>query len=83
MKPNNASSEVFRDLQFIYDFVQKTVCLCLTRFHDDEKFEGQIDIAKFSNIRTLELQRVRVKQVRINFNLIKLALIILYINSLI
>lgn len=63
VKPNNASSDVFRDLQFIYDFVQKTVILCLARFPDDDKFEGQIDIAKFANLRTLELQRVRVKQV--------------------
>lgn len=32
------------------------------RFIDDEKFEGQIDISKFTNLKTIELQKVAAKQ---------------------
>lgn len=63
--PNLAKSDVFRDLQFIYDFVQKTITLCITgRFQpDEEKYEGHIDISKFTNVKTLEVQHVPVKTV--------------------
>lgn len=64
IRPSDAKSDVFRDLQFIYDFVQKTVTLSITsRYVDDEKFEGQIDIGKFVNLKTIELQKVAAKKV--------------------
>ncbi|XP_063697255.1 serine/threonine-protein kinase 11-interacting protein isoform X2 [Culicoides brevitarsis] len=64
IRPSDAKSDVFRDLQFIYDFVQKTVTLSITgRYADDEKFEGQIDISKFVNLKTIELQKVSAKKV--------------------
>uniref|UniRef100_A0A336MPB6 CSON003607 protein n=1 Tax=Culicoides sonorensis TaxID=179676 RepID=A0A336MPB6_CULSO len=64
IRPSDAKSDVFRDLQFIYDFVQKTVTLCITgRYQDDEKFEGQIDISKFVNLKSIELQKVSAKKV--------------------
>lgn len=63
VKPNNGKSDVFRDLQFIHDFVQKTRILCVTKFHNDEPFDGDIDISKFRNLQRLEIHRVNVAQV--------------------
>lgn len=63
VKPNNGKSDVFRDLQFIHDFVQKTRILCVTQFHNDERFDGEIDISKFRNLQRLEIHRVDVGQV--------------------
>ena len=63
VKPNNAKSEVFRELQFIYDFVQKTQILCITAVPNDDTFEGAIDITKFRNLRRLEIQRVPIEQI--------------------
>lgn len=58
VKPNYSKSDVFRDLQFVYDFVQKTQHLCITQFQNDEPFDGQIDISKFRSLRKLEIQKV-------------------------
>lgn len=64
-KPNNAKSNVFRELMFIYDFIQKTHILKLTKFLDnDEDDTCVIDINKFRNITTIELQRIDIQRVR-------------------
>lgn len=64
LKPNNAKSEVFRELQFIYDFVQKAQILCLTTtIPNDDPFDGLIDITKFRSLRRLEIQRIPIEQI--------------------
>lgn len=63
LKPNNAKSEVFRELQIIYDFVQKTEILCLTTIPNDDVFDGIIDISKFRNLKRLEIQRIPIEQI--------------------
>lgn len=63
-KPNNAKSNVFRELMFIYDFIQKTYILKLTKFLDDDDDETcVIDISKFRSLKILELQRLDVQRV--------------------
>lgn len=60
-KPNNSKSNVFRELMFIYDFIQKTLVLKLTKFIDDDTIQDEnckIDVSKFRNLTTLEIQRV-------------------------
>lgn len=64
-KPNNSKSNVFRELQFIHDFIQKTLVLKLTKFLDDDDDDESciIDITKFRNLKTLEIQRVPINQI--------------------
>lgn len=64
-KPNNSKSNVFRELQFIHDFIQKTLVLKLIKFLDDDEDDETciIDITKFRNLKTLEIQRVPIKQI--------------------
>lgn len=65
-KPNYSKSNVFRELMFIYDFIQKTFILKLTKFHDDDPLEDdscKIDISKFRNLTTLEIQRVPIQRI--------------------
>lgn len=64
VKPNNSISDVFRDLQFIYDFVQKTKTLCISHYPSDDAFDGDIDISKFRNLEKLEIYRVAIRQIR-------------------
>lgn len=63
VKVDNSKSESIRDLQFIHDFVQKTLILCLTTFAADDPFEGVADITKFRNLNRLEIQRFPVAQI--------------------
>ncbi|XP_053666401.1 uncharacterized protein LOC128715519 [Anopheles marshallii] len=63
VKPNNAKSDVFRDLQFVYDFVQKTVILSLNQFINDDPYEFAVDISKFRSLRTLEVQKIPINQI--------------------
>ncbi|XP_031624564.1 serine/threonine-protein kinase 11-interacting protein isoform X5 [Contarinia nasturtii] len=63
LKPNNAKSEVFRDLQIIYDFVQKAQILCLVAIPTEEPFDGDIDIKKFRNLKRLEIQKIPIEQI--------------------
>ncbi|XP_058062934.1 uncharacterized protein LOC131212885 isoform X2 [Anopheles bellator] len=63
VKPNNAKSDVFRDLQFVYDFVQKTIILSLNQFLNDDLYESAVDISKFRSLRTLEVQKIPINQV--------------------
>lgn len=49
---------------FIYDFIQKTSILKMTKFLDDDDDETCIiDISKFRSLTTLELQRINVQRV--------------------
>lgn len=49
---------------FIYDFIQKTLVLKLTKFLDDDENENcVIDISKFRNLTTLEIQRVSINRI--------------------
>ncbi|XP_050086159.1 serine/threonine-protein kinase 11-interacting protein isoform X2 [Anopheles aquasalis] len=63
VKPNNAKSDVFRDLQFVYDFVQKTVILSLNQFINDDPYESAVDISKFRSLRSLEVQKIPINQI--------------------
>lgn len=63
LKPNNAKSDVFRELQIIYDFVQKAEILCLTTIPTEELFDGVIDIKKFRCLKRLEIQRIPIGQI--------------------
>jgi hypothetical protein len=65
-KPNYSKSNVFRELMFIYDFIQKTLVLRITKFIDDEPLDESciIDISKFRNLTTLEIQRVPIKLIK-------------------
>lgn len=65
-KPNYSKSNVFRELMFIFDFIQKTLVLRITKFIDDEPLDENcsIDISKFRNLTTLEIQRVPIKLIK-------------------
>ncbi|KRJ98067.1 serine/threonine-protein kinase 11-interacting protein isoform X1 [Drosophila yakuba] len=63
VKPINAKSSVFPDLQLVHDFVQKTTLLKLTYFPSEHYFEGAIDIAKFRALRRLEVNKINIGQV--------------------
>lgn len=67
VKPNNSKSNVFRELNFIYDFIQKTIILKLTKFLDDDPLDDDnncvIDISKFRNLTILEVQRVPIERI--------------------
>ncbi|EDW28251.1 GL19045 [Drosophila persimilis] len=63
VKPINAKSSVFPDLQLLHDFVQKTTLLKLTYFPSELYFEGAIDIAKFRALRRLEVHKININQV--------------------
>ncbi|XP_037957232.1 uncharacterized protein LOC119687114 isoform X2 [Teleopsis dalmanni] len=62
-KPINSKSPVFRDLQLIHDFVQKTGLLCIIHYPTEEYFEGTIDISKFHMLKRLEVQKTNVLQI--------------------
>ncbi|EDW63525.2 serine/threonine-protein kinase 11-interacting protein isoform X3 [Drosophila virilis] len=63
VKPINAKSSVFPDLQLLHDFVQKTTLLKLNYFPNDHYFEGAIDICKFRALRRLEVHKINICQV--------------------
>ncbi|XP_021700216.1 serine/threonine-protein kinase 11-interacting protein isoform X1 [Aedes aegypti] len=63
VKPHNAKSDVFRDIQFIYDFVQKTIILSLNQFINDDPYEFEVDISKFRSLRKLEIQKIPISQI--------------------
>ncbi|XP_057325391.1 LOW QUALITY PROTEIN: serine/threonine-protein kinase 11-interacting protein [Microplitis mediator] len=57
---NNSEIEIFRDLKFLHDFVQKTIWLKIININDPVT----IDITKFRHLRFLELQKVFIDSVR-------------------
>uniref|UniRef100_A0A1A9UWT1 LIP1 domain-containing protein n=1 Tax=Glossina austeni TaxID=7395 RepID=A0A1A9UWT1_GLOAU len=63
LKTINSKSSVFRDLQLIYDFVQKTPQLCIVHYPREEYFQGNIDITKFRALKRLEVQKTHIHQI--------------------
>lgn len=63
VKPINAKSSVFPDLQLLHDFVQKTTLLKLMYFPSECYFDGAIDICKFRALRRLEVHKINICQV--------------------
>ncbi|XP_023031714.1 serine/threonine-protein kinase 11-interacting protein isoform X2 [Drosophila willistoni] len=63
VKPINATSNVFSDLQLLHDFVQKTTLLKLNYFPIDIYYEGIIDIGKFRALKRLEVHKISIRQV--------------------
>ncbi|KAK5649987.1 hypothetical protein RI129_001016 [Pyrocoelia pectoralis] len=55
----NIDAETFIDLQFVYDFIQRSVSLKLIHDIQDTKSDV-VDITKFKNLRFLELQKIDV-----------------------
>ncbi|XP_012253946.2 serine/threonine-protein kinase 11-interacting protein isoform X2 [Athalia rosae] len=58
---NSSTSDIFRDLKFLHDFVQKTVSLKITHRQKDRK--TLVDITKFRHLKYLELQKVSIESV--------------------
>uniref|UniRef100_A0A1A9WES2 LIP1 domain-containing protein n=1 Tax=Glossina brevipalpis TaxID=37001 RepID=A0A1A9WES2_9MUSC len=63
LKTINSKSSVFRDLQLIYDFVQKTPQLCIIHYPCEEYFDGIIDVKKFRALKRLEVQKIHIQQI--------------------
>ncbi|XP_026462479.1 serine/threonine-protein kinase 11-interacting protein-like [Ctenocephalides felis] len=60
---NNMKAEIFLDLQFLHDFVQKTLCLSITEDLSSKK-NYNVDISKFRNLRSLEVHKIPILTVR-------------------
>lgn len=72
---HNARTPEMTDLQLIYDFVQKTRILCVTKFATQQPKQqhqhqppiddsSPVDITKFRNLRRLEIRKLAVSRVR-------------------
>ncbi|XP_001600307.1 serine/threonine-protein kinase 11-interacting protein isoform X1 [Nasonia vitripennis] len=59
---NSSRNEVFRDIKFLHDFVQKTVGLKIQHNPNDTKVT--VDITKFRHLKYLELQKVPLEMVK-------------------
>ncbi|XP_024935876.1 serine/threonine-protein kinase 11-interacting protein isoform X2 [Cephus cinctus] len=59
---NSSKIDIFRDLKFLHDFVQKTIGLKVTHNSNDAKVS--IDIRKFRHLKYLELHKVCIELVR-------------------
>ncbi|KAL0117693.1 hypothetical protein PUN28_008833 [Cardiocondyla obscurior] len=56
---NSSKIEIFRDIKFLHDFVQKTIGLKVTHYSSDVKVT--IDISKFRHLKYLELKQVSIE----------------------
>lgn len=56
---NSSKVDIFRDVKFLHDFVQKTVGLKVTHYSSDVKVT--IDISKFRHLKYLELKQISVE----------------------
>ncbi|KAJ9593403.1 hypothetical protein L9F63_015029, partial [Diploptera punctata] len=61
---NISRDEMYRDTEFLYDFVQKTVSLKLTSSAPNVTTEEMLSVSKFKNIKYLELRKVPVHTLR-------------------
>ncbi|XP_071648462.1 serine/threonine-protein kinase 11-interacting protein isoform X2 [Temnothorax longispinosus] len=59
---NSSKVDIFRDVKFLHDFVQKTIGLKVTHCSSDVKVT--IDISKFRHLKYLELKQVDVDVVK-------------------
>uniref|UniRef100_A0A6B2EBJ3 Putative leucine-rich repeat protein n=1 Tax=Phlebotomus kandelakii TaxID=1109342 RepID=A0A6B2EBJ3_9DIPT len=62
-KPNYSKSDVFRDLQFVFDFVQKTLYLSLNQLPGDDQAD-LVDLTNFRTLEKLEINKVALKKIR-------------------
>ncbi|GAB0097309.1 Serine/threonine-protein kinase 11-interacting protein [Sergentomyia squamirostris] len=63
-KPNFSKSDVFRDLQFVFDFVQKTLFLCVNQMHGDDQTDEIVDLISFRTLEKLEVSKVALRKFR-------------------
>ncbi|XP_058800960.1 serine/threonine-protein kinase 11-interacting protein isoform X2 [Phymastichus coffea] len=59
---NSSRNEVFQDIKFLHDFVQKTIGLKIQNSHNNIKVP--VDITKFRHLKYLELQKVPIDMVK-------------------
>lgn len=59
---NSSRIDIFRDVKFLHDFVQKTIGLKVTHYFGDPKLS--IDISKFRHLKYLELKKVSIELVK-------------------
>lgn len=59
---NSSRNELFRDIKFLHDFVQKTVGLKITNVNSSEK--KLCDITKFRHLKFLELQKISIDDIK-------------------
>lgn len=59
---NTSKIDVFHDVKFLHDFVQKVVGLKVTHYSSDPKVT--IDICKFRHLKYLELKKVSIELVK-------------------
>ncbi|XP_032680725.1 serine/threonine-protein kinase 11-interacting protein isoform X2 [Odontomachus brunneus] len=59
---NSSKIDIFRDVKFLHDFVQKTIGLKVTHHSSDAKVT--IDISKFRHLKYLELKKVPIELVK-------------------
>ncbi|XP_011152969.1 serine/threonine-protein kinase 11-interacting protein isoform X2 [Harpegnathos saltator] len=59
---NSSKIDIFRDVKFLHDFVQKTIGLKVTHYSSDPKVT--IDISKFRHLKYLELKKVPIELVK-------------------
>ncbi|KAK2581126.1 hypothetical protein KPH14_007940 [Odynerus spinipes] len=59
---NSSKIDLFRDLKFLHDFVQKTVSLKVTHYSNNAKVH--VDITKFRRLKYLELKKVCIALVK-------------------
>lgn len=58
---NSSKNEIFRDIKFLHDFVQKTEGLKITYSINDSKV---CDISKFRNLKFLEMHKISIADVK-------------------
>ncbi|XP_012234632.1 serine/threonine-protein kinase 11-interacting protein isoform X2 [Linepithema humile] len=56
---NSSKIDIFHDVKFLHDFVQKTIGLKVTHYSPDVKVP--IDISKFRHLKYLELRKVSIE----------------------
>ncbi|XP_014477087.1 PREDICTED: serine/threonine-protein kinase 11-interacting protein isoform X2 [Dinoponera quadriceps] len=59
---NSSKIDIFRDVKFLHDFVQKTIGLKVTHHFSDPRVT--IDISKFRHLKYLELKKVPIELVK-------------------
>lgn len=60
---NSSKVDIFRDIKFLHDFVQKTISLKITHYSSDDDVII-IDISKFRHLKYLELKKVSIELVK-------------------
>ncbi|XP_055387160.1 serine/threonine-protein kinase 11-interacting protein isoform X2 [Condylostylus longicornis] len=63
VRPISIKLSVVQDLQLIYDFVQKTLSLCITNYAGEENFKETVDLKKFRSLVKLEIQKFDLNQI--------------------